>query len=64
MDLYKNFDFKEITGTNPNGSKGLLTGYYEPAIKAYSYPKKDHILYISIQKKFLINLIIKFQEKL
>ncbi|MBV68784.1 MAG: hypothetical protein CMJ08_03170 [Pelagibacterales bacterium] len=40
MDLEKNFDFQEITGTKLNNSKGLLTGYYEPAIKAYSYPKK------------------------
>ena len=36
MDLEKNFDFQEITGTKPNNMEGLLTGYYEPAIKAYS----------------------------
>jgi len=39
-DIDKNFDLIAITGDKPNDKKGLLTGYYEPVIKAYNYPKK------------------------
>ena len=54
MDLEKNFDFQKIDiKTKHNTTKELLTGYYEPAINAFSYPKKDHILYINIPQTYI-----------
>ena len=40
-EFNENFEFTKIEEdfTNKNAS-GTLTGYYEPAIKAYHYPKK------------------------
>ena len=38
-DFNKNFEIQDLKKNNSEKSYGILTGYYEPAIKAYSYPK-------------------------
>ena len=39
----ENFFFDKVQQINNNG---IMTGYYEPEIKAYKYQKKKYIPYI------------------
>ena len=40
LDFYENFDLEKVSRSPLEEKNGLLTGYYEPEIRAFNYPKK------------------------